>query len=114
MEEEKELTPSEIQSKKEQDDFEKDWDRFSDKEISYHEYLFELEKAGSEDFRFTIPVAQQVTFYGYTYENKDGVYSVPKDIEGQQPIWVYVYENNNRIVFQKQFQFKYFGHFQGN
>lgn len=59
-------------------------------------------------------MSQPVTFYGYTYVNKDGVYSVPSNIEGEDPIYVYVYENNHKMVFQKDFYFKYFGAFNGN
>ncbi len=59
-------------------------------------------------------MAQYITFYGYTYENNEGVYSVPQSIDEQKPLWIYVYENNHRIVFQKDFHFKYFGGFQGN
>jgi hypothetical protein len=61
-----------------------------------------------------MPVGQLVTFYGFVYQNKDGVYSVPTEVEGKDPVWIYVYENNHKIIYQQEFYFKYFGAFHGN
>ena len=82
--------------------------------MTYHEYLFELDEESSQDFRVVIPHAQEIVFYGYTYENIDGVYSVTADIDEEEPIRLIVYENNHKIVYQKSFYFRYFGSFQGS
>ena len=39
---------------------------------------------------------------------------MPTEVEGKDPVWIYVYENNHKIVYQQEFYFKYFGAFQGN
>lgn len=51
--------------------------------------------------------------FATTYENKDGVYSVVKDIEEDAPLWIYVYEDREKIVAQKEFYMNAIVTFQG-
>ena len=109
-----EETPYQKQNAKENSIFNAEWEKYSDRDINYNEYLFTVDDSTTEDFRISMPVGQLVTFYGFVYHNSDGVYSVPSEVEGKDPIWIYVYENNHRIVYQQEFYFKYFGSFHGS
>jgi hypothetical protein len=56
----------------------------------FSEYMFELERDEEADFGVSLPVAQQVAFYIYSYSNKNGVYSLTDKITDDPPPYVYV------------------------
>ena len=49
----------------------------------------------------------------YTYANNDGGYSVVRDVQEDSPLWMYVYEDREKIVAQKEFYVRKVIAFQG-
>lgn len=72
-----------------------------------------METSASEDFKITIPIDQQVLFTSKIYTNENGVFNRPTDVENEESLWVYVFENNTKIVFQNSYYFVTAGEFQG-
>lgn len=75
----------------------------SKEDHNYNEYSFEIASQSSEDFRFTLPIDQEVQISTRIYTSIDGVYGVVSNIEGEQPIYVYAYEDRDRLVAQASF-----------
>ena len=46
----------------------------------FNEYMFELETGQSTEFGIHLPIEQKVALYIYTYTNKDGVYTLAKEL----------------------------------
>ena len=44
----------------------------------FNEYMLEIDQGQNADFVLTLPVAQEVALFLYTYSNKNGVYSMTK------------------------------------
>jgi hypothetical protein len=42
-----------------------------------------------------------VVIFTRVYTNTDGVFGSVKDIEGEEPLWVYVYEDRDRLIVQQ-------------
>lgn len=72
-----------------------------------------MKTSASEDFKITIPIDQQVLFTSKIYTNENGVFNRPTDVENEESLWVYVFENNTKIVFQNSYYFVTAGEFQG-
>lgn len=49
----------------------------------------------------------------YTYAAQDNTYVRTKNIEEEQPVKIYIYQNNQRIVFDGEFYFQNYIVFQG-
>ena len=79
----------------------------------FHEYMFELENKTSTDFTISLPVAQDVAFFLYSYTNHDGVYSLTNQIGDDMPVEVNVIENNYRVIRNQTFYFRKFVIFEG-
>lgn len=47
--------------------------------------MFELETGESTEFGIHLPIDQKVALYIYTYTNKDGVYTLAKELQGEKP-----------------------------
>lgn len=61
----------------------------------------------------SIPVAQKVGFMAVIYTNQDGVYIKNKLIDNDRPMNIFIYENNERAVYQSSFYFMEGRPFQG-
>jgi hypothetical protein len=79
----------------------------------FNDYMFDMEPSTSEDFQLTLPHSQEIIFYSQIYINRDGVYVKSDDLEDEQPLQIYVYENSSRVIFQDSYFFKNFVGFSG-
>ncbi len=78
----------------------------------FTEYLFE-QGLGASQFFIMLPAAQQVAINFYTYVAQDNTYVRTKNIQEEEPVKVYIYENNQNIVYQGDFYYQNYITFQG-
>jgi hypothetical protein len=79
---------------------------------TFTEYLFE-QTVGSSEFFIKLPTAQQVAMNLYTYVAQDNTYIRTKNIEEEEPVKIYIYENNQNIVYQGEFYYQTYIIFEG-
>lgn len=123
MMEEQKLTMTQQINHKEQVEFRERQNQFNPRQYEnkrgsfyrhqFNEYMFELDQGQTSDFVITIPVAQSVAFFLYTYSNKNGVYSMTSQISQSQPPYIQVIENNYKIIRNESFYFRKYIIFQG-
>lgn len=78
----------------------------------FTEYLFE-QGLGSSEFFIKIPATQQVAINLYTYVAQDNTYVRTKNIEEEEPVKIYIYENNQKIVYEGEFYYQSYIIFHG-
>ena len=79
---------------------------------TFTEYLFE-QTVGSSEFFIKLPTSQQVAMNLYTYVAQDNTYIRTKNIEEEEPVKIYIYENNQNIVYQGEFYYQTYIIFEG-
>jgi len=67
--------------------------------------MFDVEVNTFVDFHIVLPHAQEVAFYSVIYATTDGIIKRASLLDENNPMQVFIYENNARLVYNKDYYF---------
>jgi hypothetical protein len=67
--------------------------------------MFDVEANTFVDFHIVLPHAQEIAFYTVIYSTTDGIIKRANFLDESNPMQVFVYEDNAKLVYSKDYYF---------